>query len=362
MGGPEPSVPPPFPEDGGFLVSRGKGNGHRSRAWLSALLFASISTLGGFSSAVAQQTGDPVYGSATDSAIVIVDDAGRAVSFDRSPCRIVSLIPAATEIVFALGAEACLVGRSTWDDYPPGVEELPDVGQAINADVERVVELRPDLILLVAGSDNARTVADFQRLGVPSLVFRMNRIPELRDVVDRMGRLLEREAEADSLWSSIRADFDEVRRRTEDLERPVVYYDVAYPPPITIGRGSYLDSLIAIAGGRNAFHDIRAPSPTISLEAIAVRDPDIILFPVSGRWEGASNPLERPLWSNLRAVSAGRVRTVDAGLLHRLGPRVGRAVRELARALHPEAFEDAESERSERELSSGDAEPAGNSS
>ena len=330
MGGPEPSATPPLSETGGCLVSCGNGNGLDAiRVLLRVSICAASAVLAGHDALTAQEA---------DTTISIVDDAGRLVEFGEPPCRIVSLIPAATEIVFALGADGCLVGRSTWDDYPPEVAEIPNVGQAINADVERVVSLDPDLVLLVAGSDNARTVDDFERLGVRSLVFRLNRIPELGSTIERLGRLLDREPRADSLWSAIRADFDEARTRTAPLERPVVYYDVAHPPPITIGRGSYLDSLIAIAGGRNAFHDVEAPSPTVSLEAIAVRNPDIILFPVSGQWEGASHPSDRPLWSSLRAVREGNVETVNADLLHRLGPRVGRAVRELARALHPDAF------------------------
>lgn len=331
MGGPERSALPPLSETGGFLVSCGKGNGLDTlRALVGASICAATAVLAGSGSLAAQEA---------SRSTTIVDDSGRRVEFAEPPCRIVSLIPAATEIVFALGADGCLVGRSTWDDYPPEVAEIPNVGQAINADVERVVSLDPDLVLLVAGSDNARTVDDFERLGVRSLVFRMNRIPELRSTIDRLGRLLDRESRADSLWSAIRADFELARMRTAQFERPVVYYDVAYPPPITIGRGSYLDSLIAIAGGRNAFHDVAAPSPTVSLEAIAVRDPDVIVFPVSGQWKGASHPSDRPLWSSLRAVRADEVKTVDADLLHRLGPRVGRAVMGLARALHPEAFD-----------------------
>lgn len=271
---------------------------------------------------------------------VIIDDLGRRVAFPRSPCRVVSLIPAATEIIYALGAEHCLAGRSSWDDYPPEVAEVPDVGRAIGADVERVVARRPDVVLLIAGSDNARSVEDFRRLGVTSLVFRLNRLPELRSTIERLGRLLGRSAAADSLWSAIEHDLEDVRERTVQLERPVVYYDIAYPPPITIGRGSYLDSLIMIAGGRNAFHDLQAPSPTVSLEAIAVRDPEVILFPVGEAWTGAAGPAERPLWSKLRAVRTGNVRRVDADLLHRLGPRVGRAVRSLAAVIHPEAFGD----------------------
>ncbi len=273
---------------------------------------------------------------ALSAQITIDDDVGRSVTFTESPCRIVSLIPAATEIIYALGAEACLVGRSAYDNHPAGVELIPDVGQAIGADVEKVIARRPDLVLLVAGSDNARTVEQFEHLGVASLVFRLNRLSGLKATIERMGRALGREAQADSLWTSIARDLDTVGRSTADLNTPTVYYDIAYPPSITIGAGSYLDTLITIAGGRNVFHDIAAPSPTVTLEAIVLRDPDIIVHPVSGKWGGAAHPTDRPLWRGLKAVSTNRIRTVDADLLHRLGPRIGEAAKQLAEALHPE--------------------------
>jgi ABC-type Fe3+-hydroxamate transport system substrate-binding protein len=320
-----------------LLFSRcGTGFGRRatgsSRRGFGSLVVLFLASAGGpESEGYAQE--------AASASIVIVDDLERRVAFERPPCRIVSLIPAATEIIYAIGAEACLVGRSTYDDYPPEVEEIPDVGRAIGADVERVVDRRPDLVLLIAGSDNARSVDDFQRLGVPSLAFRLNRLGELRTVIARLGRLLGRQTAADSLWRSIDTELSDVAERTDDLERPVVYYDIAYPPPITIGQGSYLDSLITIAGGRNAFHDVALPSPTISLEAIAVRDPDLILFPVNEAWGGATHPSERPLWSSLRAVRTANVRRVEADPLHRLGPRVGKAVRALANVIHPELFD-----------------------
>ncbi len=268
--------------------------------------------------------------------IAVEDDLGRRVEFAKPPCRIVSLIPAATEIVFALGAQHCLVGRSIYDDHPAGVESIPEVGQAIGANVERVLDREPDLVLLVAGSDNARTVEQFQRLGVPSLLFRLNRLSELRATIARLGAVLGRRGAADSLSRAIDAQLQSVRERTRDLERLTVYYDIAYPPPITIGAGSYLDALLEIAGGRNVFHDMSAPSPTVNLEAIVVRDPDVIVYPVSRAWGGAGHPGERPLWKGLRAVTSGNVRRVDADLLHRLGPRVGDAARHLAEAIHPE--------------------------
>lgn len=344
MGGPEAlGWNPAFSRRTGFLTFSGRGT-RIGRRFVAAFLLALLAGAASVDVPVARAqeagvSGDrPNTGSAS---IVVVDDLDRRVEFERPPCRVVSLIPAATEIIYAVGAEDCLVGRSAYDDHPPRVEAVPNVGRAIGANVERVVDRRPDLVLLIAGSDNARSVDDFQRLGVPSLVFRLNRLEDLRSVIERLGRVLGRQAVADSLWRSIDGDLDVVAARTTELERPVVYYDIAYPPPITIGRGSYLDSLISIAGGRNAFHDVGVPSPTISLEAIAVRDPDLILFPVAEEWGGATHPSERPLWSSLRAVRTDNVRRVEANPLHRLGPRVGKAVRALAEVIHPGLFGDA---------------------
>ena len=268
--------------------------------------------------------------------IVVEDDLERRLEFAESPCRVVSLIPTATEIVFALGAESCLVGRSMYDDQPAGVEDIPDVGQAIGASVERVLSRSPDLLLLVAGSDNARTVEQFQRLGVPTMVLRFNRLEDLRDAIALLGVVLGKEHEADSLWSSIDATLIDVRQRVSAAERPTVYYDIANPPPITVGAGSYLDSLITIAGGRNVFGDVAAPSPTVTLESIVLRNPEIIVYPVSRSWNSGVGPSERPQWRSIDAVRAGRVREVDADLLHRLGPRIGEAAMHLASILHPE--------------------------
>jgi iron complex transport system substrate-binding protein len=104
---------------------------------------------------------------------------------------------------------------------------------------------------------------------------------------------------------------------------------------MTVGAGSYLDSLLAVAGAVNVFGDLEKPSPRVGLEAIAAREPDLILLS-SGEEAGGPPPAERPGWEVLEAVREGRVRRVDADLVHRLGPRIGEAARSLARVVHPE--------------------------
>jgi iron complex transport system substrate-binding protein len=263
------------------------------------------------------------------------DDLGRFLRLDVPPTRIVSLVPAITELLYALGEGDRLVGRSVWDDQPEQVLDVPSVGDALRADAERVLARNPDLVVLYAGSDNARSVEQFDRLGLPSLAIRIDDLADLRRNTLRLGSILDRDERARELWASIERDLDEVAEVTAGLVHPSVYYDIAWPPAITVGSGSYLDTLITIAGGRNVFSDLGSPSPQVSLEAIVARSPQIILLPggVSG---GSARPRERPGWDAVPAVREGSVRRVDAGLLHRLGPRIGEAARSLARVLHPQ--------------------------
>lgn len=261
---------------------------------------------------------------------------GRSVRYVEVPGRIVSLVPAVTEILYALDEGPRLAGRSVWDDYPPEVSAVPSVGDALRADAERVLSVNPDLVILYAGPDNSRSVEQFQRLGVSTLAIRIDDLDDLQRNIIRLGTLLRRESAAAELWDSIDAELTEVRRANDGRPRPRVYYDVAWPPAITVGRGSYLDTLISIAGGENIFHDLAAPSPQVALEAIVARAPEVVLVPMVP--DGyAADLARRPGWQALAAVRSGAVREVDGGLLHRLGPRIGRAARALAGVLHTES-------------------------
>jgi iron complex transport system substrate-binding protein len=264
--------------------------------------------------------------------VAVTDDIGRTVSYAEAPARIVSLVPAVTEIIYALQEGRRLAGRSVWDDYPPEVTTVPSVGDALRADAERVLAVNPDLVILYAGPDNARSVDQFRTLGVSTLAIRIDDLDDLHRNIMRLGTLLRRDSAAAALWASIDGELAEVRRSADGRPRPRVYYDVAWPPAITVGRGSYLDTLISIAGGENIFHDLAAPSPQVALEVIAARAPDLVLVP-SGAGRPAADPARRPGWQAVGAVRRGAIREVDAGLLHRLGPRVGRAARALAAVL-----------------------------
>ncbi len=270
--------------------------------------------------------------------ISVTDDEGATLVFSAPPARIVSLLPAATEILFALEAGDRLVGRTRFDVHPPHVLDVPSVGDGVRPSVELIMARRPDLVILFSGPDSRVAADALRRVGIPVLALRHNTIEDLHRNVGRLGRISNREKEAKALSLGIGRDLARTRQITRQLPQRSVYYDAWWHPPITIGGGSYLDSLITLAGGRNVFGDLNSPSPQVSLEAIADRRPEIILYPVHRGVEERAPIPDRPGWEVLSAVREDRVRKFDGELVVRLGPAIGAAVRELAAAIHPTVF------------------------
>lgn len=267
--------------------------------------------------------------------IRIVDDLGRTLTFPVPATRIVSLIPAATEILFELGAGDQVVGRTQYGTHPPEAIDVPDVGEGIRPSAEVVLARSPDAVVLFAGPDNEASVAEFERLGIPTLALYHNSFRDLERNIERLGALSGHSIEAAEAVTRIRAQLAEVAALTREVTPVSVYYDLWANPPITIGAGSYLDSLVRVAGGSNVFGDLPEPSPQVSLEAIVVRDPTLVIVPVeSGTIR--DTPADRQGWAVVPAIRENRVRNVEADLLHRLGPRIGDAAVALALAIHPE--------------------------
>lgn len=281
---------------------------------------------------VAGLAGEP----APADTLVFRDDMERTVRFASPPERIVSLVPPFTEILFALGAGESVVGRSRYGDHPPEARDVPSVGEGMRPSLELVRAREPDVVLLFAGAANRSSVERLDELGTPALALRHDGLEDLYRNVRRLGRLTGREAEAGALVRRIRCRLDAVSEVTSGSDPVRVYYEVWSDPPVTVGAGSYLDTLLTVAGGRNVFGDLDAPSPRVSLEAVAERRPEAVVMSARAGEGGRTPPSERPGWGELEAVAEGRVHRVDGDLVHRLGPRLGEAAAALAARLHPE--------------------------
>ena len=255
------------------------------------------------------------------------DDAARPV-----PRRIVSLNPATTELLFAIGAGDRVIGRSRWDQWPAAARAVPELGDAIRPGVERVLAARPDLVVLYASADNRAAAEALRKAGVHVVSLRTDRIADLEEAVVRLGALTARAEQARAAVDTLRRSLDAVRARVAGAARPSVFVHVWDAPLITIGAASYLSELIEVAGGRNAYADLEAPSPQVAFEDLARRDPDVILAGPRAIARLSADPA----WRALRAVRTGRLVALDTTLMGRPSLRLGEAARALARQLHPD--------------------------
>jgi iron complex transport system substrate-binding protein len=257
-----------------------------------------------------------------------VDDAGDTVRVAASARRIASLVPATTELLFAIGAGPQVVGRTAWCDYPAQTASVTDLGDGISPNLEAILAVRPDLVILYNSAQNARISARLRQLGVPSLRLNTDGLRDVRRAAGLLGRLTGHEREADSVITV----FDTALASATlpaDSARPKVLLLVWEQPPMTVGQGSFLHELVERAGGRNLFADVAASAGTISIEAIAVRDPDLILTTA----DGPSAFLDRPEWQAIPAVRARRLVKVSDSEFSRPGPRTPEAIRQLAALL-----------------------------
>lgn len=257
----------------------------------------------------------------------LVDDAGRRVSLSAQPQRVVSLIPATTELLFALGAGARLVGRTHWCDYPAEAAQVPDLGNGIGPNIEAVVQARPDLVLLYKSANNSVASERLRGLGIAVLELTTDRISDFARITRLLGRALGTETAAESLLAGMDRELEGATRRAPDsASAPTVFILVWDRPPLTLGRGSFLSEIIARAGGRNLFEDIAAPSAPVAIEAVAARDPDYILTSSEDLPEIAR--LEE--WQVVRAVRERRFLRIRGSEFNRPSPRIAAAVRQLA--------------------------------
>ncbi len=264
-------------------------------------------------------------------AIARVDDWGRTVSLAAPARRIVSLAPATTELVFALGLGDRLVGRTRWCDYPPAALRVPDVGDGMAPNVEAVAARSPDLVLLYASPANRAAAERLAALRIPVAALALDRAADLRRDALLVGALAGAARAADSAvaaFDSLRAAVArEVARRGGARAR--VYVDVWPDPPMTGGRGSSLGEEVDAAGGVNVFDDVAASSATVSVEAIAERDPDVIVQ-LRADTTRAPDLAQRAGWRAVRAVREGRVLVLDGALYGRPTLRMPLAERDLA--------------------------------
>ena len=204
------------------------------------------------------------------TATVVVDDAGDSVAVRVPAHRVVSLIPATTELLFAIGAGGDVVGRSTWCDYPAAAARVPNLGDGINPNVEAILAARPDLVVLYNSVQHAAVSARLRGLGIPTLRMNTDRLADVDRIGRLLGRLTGRSGSADSLAAAFDSALASATVTPREGHRPTVLLLVWEQPPMTIGRGSFLNELVERAGGANLFADVVTSAKRLALSLIHI--------------------------------------------------------------------------------------------
>jgi iron complex transport system substrate-binding protein len=277
-------------------------------------------------------------GAVPAAALTYVDMLGRSVTLPAPPRRVVSLVPSATELLFALGGEDRLVGVTDYCDWPPAARQKPSVGGMVAPSLESIVALRPDVVIATDSGNQHETFDHLGRLGIPVYLVHANRLSQVMEVAARLGELAGRQTTVPTLTEGLRQRIQAVVRAVAPYRRPRVLY-VLWPEPLIVpGRDAIVTELIQLAGGDSITAEESGDYPRFSVEAAVARAPEVIVLARHGT---GSAPIARERWDrlgSLAAVRAGRVYSVDGNVLHRYGPRVVDGLELLARVLHPEAF------------------------
>jgi iron complex transport system substrate-binding protein len=251
-----------------------------------------------------------------------VDEVGREVNLPPFINRIISLAPSITEILFSLGLDQEIVGVSTQCNYPEKAKDRARVGSYISLDFERILSLKPDLIIATGAGNTQEMVERLEKLGIPTFViFPKDFDGILRSITD-LGHLLNREKEAQQITQGIRMRRQRVVALTQGLYRPRVFLQIGEAPLVTVGKGSFADDLIFLAGGRNITEETKM-YPRLGMEEILKRSPEVIIVSsMNPKGDYEKTLQEWTRWKTLPAVQQGRIHLVDSDLIDRPSPRI----------------------------------------
>jgi iron complex transport system substrate-binding protein len=272
----------------------------------------------------------------------IVDGLGRQVTINAVPQRIVSLAPSNTEILFALGLGDKVVGVTEYCNYPEAAKTKPKVGGFSTVDVEKVVSLRPDLVL--ATQIHSKTIIPaLEKLGLTVVALTPSSLTGVLDSVTLVGKITGQDKQASELVKDLSTRIKAIADKTQKLspaQRPRVFYVTWHDPLWTAGTGTLSNDVISQAGGQNIASDISGDK-TIDLETVINRDPEVIIVSV-GMGTGEDLPWQyiksESRLKNTQALLTDRVYKIDGDLIHRPGPRIVEALEQIAQFIHPELF------------------------
>ncbi|MBV8030598.1 MAG: ABC transporter substrate-binding protein [Betaproteobacteria bacterium] len=269
-----------------------------------------------------------LWSGAAIAQVSAIDTDGRRITLEKPAERIVSLAPHVTELLFAAGAGAKVVGVSRYSDFPPAARGLPIVGDASAIDLERALALRPDLAAAWRINATAQSLDRLAALGVPVFYSEPHRLAQIPEQLEALGVLAGTQAAARVAAGDLRSLLHELESRYAARAQVSVFFQISERPLMTVNGRQLISDALAVCGARNVFADAPTIAPVVNAEAVVAADPDVILAARDDARDVAWSAAWRR-FSDLRAVRDENLVTVPAVELNRQGPRVFAATRRL---------------------------------
>jgi iron complex transport system substrate-binding protein len=267
----------------------------------------------------------------------IIDDAGRNVTLPARVERVITLAPNLTEIVFAIGAGDRVVGNTSYCDYPAEAKNVAKVGDTLHPSLERIIALRPQVVLISTASQLEVFTQQLQSQNIAVFVTDPHDLDGIFKSIEQIGRIMGQEQQAQALVQKLRERTNAVEQAVKPSTPVRVFYQASAEPLYTAGQDAFVTDLMRRAGAVSVTGDVPGAWPKYSNESALAAKPDAIILPTGGSMgEANQNPAEA--LRNSPAVQAGRVYKINDDHLARPGPRAVDGLEEMARALHPEAF------------------------
>jgi iron complex transport system substrate-binding protein len=269
------------------------------------------------SGAEANTAANSAANSAANTTVSAVDDGDHRITLPSPATRIISLAPHITELLYAAGAGSAVVGVSTWSDYPPAAEKLPVVADGARLELERIIDLQPDLVIAWKSGSSARQVARLRKLGLVVFESEPRSFEDIARSLERFGTLAG-SPEGKKAAVSFRERLQELRGQYSGRRKISVFYQIWPSPLMTLNGKHMVTDALRLCGATNIFASVQQLAPTVSQEAVVTANPDAIILTderstAADRWRRLSS---------MKAVSHNNLFSVNGTLMNRAGPRI----------------------------------------
>lgn len=264
------------------------------------------------------------------AAVSVRDDDGKMVTLAKPAERVISMSPHVTELLFAAGAGGKIVGAVDYSDYPEAAKAIPRVGSNREVDLERVLALKPDLIVVWRHGSSERQVELLRKLGIPLFHSEPTRLDRIPDNVIAMGRLTGKEPVAETAAADLRKRLAAVRAKYAGRPPVRVFYQVWDKPLYTLNGAHIVSDALRLCGGENIFASQKTTAPVVSVEAVLKEDPEAVFSTAEKEQGGAAMWKQYP---NMLATKNDNLFTIDGHLVNRAGPRMVQGAETLCEKL-----------------------------